>query len=124
MYSRAVISDSEIDPKTGKALMDVTSDIIPVVGVALALIKGRIVQYPIFVLDGDLVNLEEARRIHWAEGTTIDETVVCEWPQQFDYRMLERQLDGLQDRACECEIQRVEAERDGGRGVPPEGVPE
>lgn len=63
-----------------------------VLGVALANVKERLCQYPIILCEGEVVNLADARALHWSDGVSVDEVVEATWPRRYDHRLTRRRL--------------------------------
>jgi hypothetical protein len=82
------------------------TDNFDIIGIAVGVVEGRLVQTPLLVVDGELTNLEDCRTLRWSEITSLEEVVVCCWPRHCDEEMLRERIEVLRDRARRTELER------------------
>src|SRR4051812_38192868 len=67
-----------------------------VLGIASLLVDNEIVLSPVFVLEGEITTLLEARQSTWGP-CTVDDVIACDWPKHCDHKMLAAHLHRMMD---------------------------
>jgi hypothetical protein len=80
-----------------------------VVGVAVYHLDGHLRQVPLFVLDGRLVNWDEAEQVLLPASFAM-KLVWCDWPKHCDQEKLGEELRQLEDTAVSIERGRMQTE--------------